>query len=137
MKDLISFLCLTFFALCFPQSLSITKVVGYASESNMNLISSELQQKGFTLQKSTVDGYPMHSYKKSSGEVINITRNDELRMVIYKPSYEVYKVFKNKVLTKEFQYAYSYKNNDYYESNFMRIGYNDLNGIISFFKPLK
>lgn len=125
------------FSISFSQSLSVTKVVGYASESNMNVITQDLQQKGFSLKKSTAEGYPMYSFKKSNGEVINVTRNDELRMVVYKPSYEVYKVFKNKLLTKEFQFAYSYRNNDYYESNFMRIGANDINGIISIFKPLK
>lgn len=121
----------------YSQSLSITKVIGYASESDINFITTELSQKGFSVKKSVVEGYPMYSYKKSSGETLSIGRNEELRMVIYKPSYEVYQTFKTKVLTPEFHFSYSYKNNNYYESTFMRIGVNDTNGIISFFKPIK
>lgn len=64
-------------------------------------------------------------------------KNSELFMFVYMPEYSVYEILKNKILTPDFKYSYSYKNSKYYENWKIRVGINDVGGIISVFEPLK
>lgn len=118
------------------QSLSASKLYEYANFQNIQAISKELKIKGFVTSSKIRDGYKINDFKKAS-EQLWISSNDELFMVIYKPSYTIYILLKEKLLTDEFAYAYTYNNNKYYETKEIRLGFNDLNGIISIFKPLK
>ena len=58
-------------------------------------------------------------------------------MLTYKADYAVYKILKNKILTSDYQHSYNYRNAKYYENGYTRVGVDDINGIISVFKPIK
>lgn len=133
------FLFISFFLFSqgfYSQSLSASKILNFTNSQNIKLISNELKQKGFVLKVRNKGGFTFYDFNKQE-EVISITRNDELFMVVYKCNFSVFQVMKSKLLTPDFVYSYNYKNNDYYENSKMRIGVNNLNGIISVFKPLK
>lgn len=75
--------------------------------------------------------------KTSRGlEKIEMGKNSELFMFVYKSESAVYEILKSKILTSDFKYSYSYKNAKYYQNEEMRIGADDKNKIISIFKPL-
>lgn len=96
---------------------------------------------GFVFNKKyTEPNFTEYSYNKngSSGlEKFNIGFNDELFMIVYKPATNFYSSMKEIMLTNDFAYSYSFKNNKYYVDGSMRIGINDINEIISFFVKLK
>lgn len=122
------------------QSISASKLLSYANSQNINIITKELKQIGFQTKTDNSEGYPIYQFLKKTSkgtESIEMGKNTELFMFTYKPSVDVYIIIKNKILTPDFQFAYSYKNANYYENGNMRIGANDISGIISVFKPLK
>ena len=136
MKHFYFLLLLMASAVYSAQSISASKMLFFVNLQNPSKISTELKKLGFLSSIKDKGEFTMYEYKKGS-EYLTITRNDELFMVVYRPSYSAYSVLKSKLLTGDYVYAYNYKNNDYYENSKMRIGVNELNGIISLFKPLK
>lgn len=137
----IYFYLLVFLPILFSaQSISASKILDYANFQNISLITNELKQLGFQTKTDNSEGYPIYQFVKKTSrgvEKIEMGKNSELFMFTYKPEYSVYKVLKSKMLTSDFQYRYSYKNTKYYENGKLRIGADDVNGIISIFKPLK
>lgn len=126
--------------LYFAQSVSASRLFYYTNIQNIGAISKELKQLGFQIKTDNSEGYSIYQFTKKSPravENIEMGKNSELFMFTYKPEFSVYKVLKSKMLTSDFQYAYSYKNAKYYENGKLRIGADDVNGIISIFKPLK
>lgn len=140
MKKTYLFLMILITALMSAQSISASKLLQYANSQNISTISKELIQLGFQTRTDNSEGYPIYQFaKKTSRGVENIEmgKNSELFMFTYKTTHSIYEILKNKLLTSDFQYAYGYKNVKFYENGKLRIGANDVNGIISIFKPLK
>ena len=137
MKKIILILFPIFFS---AQSISASKILDYANSQNISLITKELKQLGFQTKTDNSEGYPIYQFAKKTSrgiENIEMAKNTELFMFTYKPANDVYNIIKDKILTSDFQFAYNYKNSKYYENGKMRIGANDVSGIISVFKPLK
>ena len=140
MKKLYSYL-LVFLPIVFSaQSISASRLFTYSNSQNIEIISKELEQLGFQTRMDNSEGYPIYQFAKKTTrgtERNDIGSNSELFMVIYRPEKSIYEILKTKILTPDFKYSYVYKNAKYFENNFMRIGADDVNGIISIFKPLK
>jgi len=124
------------------QSLSTSKILDYLEKQDMSIISADLVKLGFTsTEKKETTVFKGYGYSKNDefgSEKVNIAINDELFSVIYKPATKnIYSAIKEKMLTKDFPYSYSYQATKYYESSAMRIGINDRNSIISFFVKKK
>lgn len=140
MKKLLFYVLVMLPLLFTAQSISASKFLQYTNSQNVALISKELKHLGFQTRTDNSEGYPIYQFAKKSTrgiEKIEIGKNSELFMFTYKAEYSVYEILKNKILTSDYQYSYSYKNTKYYENGNMRIGIDDTNGIISAFKPLK
>lgn len=125
----------------FGQSVSVSKILNFLKDQNLTTIGADLKKVGFNFKgKSEFDGFTEFAYQKkgNSGlEQININYNDELFSIVYKTSTEAFSAYKAKLLTNDFQYAYSYKNSKFYESENMRIGINENSSIISLFVKVK
>lgn len=124
------------------QSLSASKIINYLHGQNQTEISADLLMQGFILaEKKETAMFKGYAYTKKSSygiENFNLAVNDELFSIIYKPATtDIYSAIKEKMLTKDFIYSYSYQTTKYYESSNIRIGVNDTNKIISFFVKLK
>lgn len=140
MKKLLFYVLVMLPLLFTAQSISASKFLQYTNSQNVALISKELKHLGFQTRTDNSEGYPIYQFAKKSTrgiEKIEIGKNSELFMFTYKAEYSVYEILKNKILTSDYQYSYSYKNTKYYENGNMRIGIDDTNGIISAFKTLK
>lgn len=140
MKQNYLFLMLIFSALFSAQSVSASKLLQYCNSQNINSITHELIQLGFQTKTDNSEGYPIYQFAKKSSrglESIEISKNSELFMFVYKTNAEVYEILKSKLLLPSFSYAYAYRNTKYYENGKMRIGLNDSYNIFSIFKPLK
>lgn len=140
MKRIYLFLMLIISAQFSAQSISASKLLQYGNSQNINSIKQELIQLGFQTKTDNSEGYPIYQFAKKSShgvETVEISKNSELFMFVYKTNSEVYQILKNKLLLPSFSYAYAYKNTKYYENSQMRIGLNDNNNILSIFKPLK
>ena len=124
----------------FAQSISASRLLYYANNQNIGTITKELKQLGFQTRMDNSEGYAIYQFAKKTSrgvEKIEMGKNSEIFMFTYKPEFSVYEILKNKLLTSDYHYTYSYKNTKYYENGRMRIGVDDTNGIISVFKPLK
>lgn len=124
------------------QSISASKIINYLDSQKQSEISSDLLRLGFVLtEKKETAMFTGRAYTKKSGygiESLNLAVNDELFSIIYKPATsDIYSAIKEKMLTKDFIYSYSYQVTKYYESSNMRIGINDTSKTISFFVTLK
>lgn len=124
------------------QSISASKIINYLGSQKQTEISADLLQLGFIqTEKKETTMFKGYAYTKKSSygiENFNLAVNDELFSIIYKPATsDIYSAIKEKMLTKDFIYSYSYQATKYYESSNMRIGANDTNKIISFFVKLK
>lgn len=81
--------------------------------------------------------YKFYATTDYGTELVSISQNDELFSIIYKlADSNFFSPLKEKLLTTEFGYVYSYKNTKYYESANMRIGVNTERKILSFFVAL-
>lgn len=122
------------------QSVTASKILSYLKSQSQIEISKDLVKIGFVFDKKyTEPNLTEYSYNKNGNygiEKFNISFNDELFMIVYKPA-NSYSSMKEIMLTNDFVYSYSYKNNKYYVNGSMRIGINDTSGIISFFVKLK
>ena len=120
------------------QSLSFTKIIDMLESQDLKLINSKLRSNNFKIEdeKDEYNTQTLTYLKKGSLgiESIIIGKNDELFVIVYKPSEQkYYSVLKQKFLTKDFKYSYSAKGNIYYESSNLRLGLKDSSRIISFF----
>ncbi len=140
MKKILLYLLVSFPIFLTAQSISASKILQYASSQNIFTISSELKQLGFQTRTDNSEGYPIYQFAKKTSrgvEKLEVGRNSELFMLTYKADYAVYKILKNKILTSDYQHSYNYRNAKYYENGYTRVGVDDINGIISVFKPIK
>lgn len=124
------------------QSISASKIFNCLDSQRQTEVSADLLRLGFTLtEKKETTMFKGYAYTKKSSygiENFNLAVNDELFSVIYKPATsDIYSAIKEKILTEDFRYSYSYQVTKYYENSNMRIGVNDTNKIISFFVKLK
>jgi len=123
------------------QSISASKIFKYLDSQDIVEISKNLKDLQFiSLGKETQYNSTMYSYKKIGSygvEQVGIGFGEELFSVIYTPEKSFYFSMKEKMISKNFVYSYSHNNSKYYESDDMRIGINDVTGIISFFVKLK
>ncbi|AZA52759.1 hypothetical protein [Chryseobacterium sp. G0201] len=141
MKKYLHLYLLLFLPLLYTsQSISASKLLDYINIQNSETITKELKQLGFQTRVDNSEGYPIYRFAKETSrgiEKIEVGKNTELFMITYRPEYTAYEILRNKILTSDFQYAYSYKSTKYYENSTMRIGADNTNGIISVFKQLK
>ena len=140
MNKIILYLLVILPSIFMAQSISASKLLQYGNSQNISIISKELKQLGFQSKTDNSEGYSIYQFAKKTSrglEKIEMSKNSELFMFVYEAEHSVYEILKNKILTADFKYAYSYKNAQYYEDGRMRIGADDKNGIISIFKPLK
>ncbi|MGY0426805.1 MAG: hypothetical protein ACWIPI_08265 [Polaribacter sp.] len=124
------------------QSISASKILNILDSQNSVKIKSELVDLGFKYMREETDyNVQINSFMKSDRmgrEHIGLGKNSELFMFVYKPANkDIYNILKSKLLTSEFKYSYSYKDDKFYESDNMRIGIKDKFNIISFFVALK
>ena len=123
------------------QSISVGKIHTCLQSQNQKEISKILTGLDFKFDnKATEYNMTLYTYRKIGTrgiEVFSFGYNDELFSVIYNSAKGVYSAIKEKMLTDNFVYSYSYGVTKYYESNDMRIGLNDANNTISFFVELK
>lgn len=124
------------------QSISASKILGYLNGQKQSVISADLLKLGFTQpdkkESTTFTGYAYTKKGELGIEYLSIVINDEIFSVLYKPATTaLYSALKEKMLTKDFVYTYSYLTAKYYESSDMRIGINDTNNVISFFVKKK
>ena len=124
------------------QSVSATKILNILENQNLAKIKTELVGLGFKqMGKATDYNVQINSFMKSDRmgrEHIELGKNSELFMFVYKPANkDLYNALKTKLLTSDFKYSYSYKDDKFYETDFMRTGAKDKYGIISFFVALK
>lgn len=136
MKKIALIFIFSMFSTAYGQSVSVTKILSLVESRSVDIVSKELFELGFKLEESTVeDGFKIKQFSKhikSNKESMMISINSELFMTSYKTTQkEAYDILKQKLLTSNFKYAYSYKNNLYYESNSMRIGLNNSANIIT------
>ena len=107
----------------------------------MHLLQAQMlklcRKKWQTYKAALTEQYQFAKKSSHGVETVEISKNSELFMFVYKTNSEVYQILKNKLLLPSFSYAYAYKNTKYYENSQMRIGLNDNNNILSIFKPLK
>ena len=134
------------FMMCIPcninaQSISVGKIHTCLQSQNQKEISKILTGLDFKFEnKATEYNMTLYTYRKIGTrgiEVFSFGYNDELFSVIYNSAKGVYSAMKEKMLTDNFVYSYSYGVTKFYESNDMRIGLNDANNTISFFVELK
>ena len=140
MKKTYLFLMMLIVTFISAQSISASKLLHYSNSQNISTISKDLKQLGFQTRTDNSEGYLIYQFvkKKSRGiEKVEMGKNSELFMFTYKTDRSIYEILKNKLLSTDYQYAYGYKNVKYYENGKLRIGADDVNGIISIFKPLK
>jgi len=135
---LIVAMCIFTSLMCNAQSISASKIMKYIENQKQTEIAKELLSMGFVYDgKETNNNMTMYSYSKKANnglEKLTIGYNDELFIVHYKPTTnEIYSSIKEKMLTSDFGYSYSYKTTKYYENGSMRIGVNDTSKSISFF----
>ena len=124
------------------QSVSASRILNILDSQSLVKIKSELVELGFTYMGEETDyNVQINSFMKSGRmgrEHIEVDKNSELFMLVYKPANkDLYNILKSKLLTSEFKYSYGYKDDKFYESDFMRIGIKDKSNIISFFVALK
>ena len=141
-KFLIVLICLIATNKIYSQSVSITKIYSFLENQDDSFASSNLEKIGFEyVGNNYMSGISMNNFSIDSyfgNEKISIGKNSELYMVAYNVSTKaIYDAYEEKSLTSEFNYAYSYKNVKYYESQSMRIGLNPNMNIISYFVTLK
>jgi hypothetical protein len=123
------------------QSVSVSKVVQFLISQDRTIIDLELKKLGFKfIEKKKFDEFIQYTYFKngmSGKEKINVGTNDELFCIQYFTTADAFNIYKAKLLTDDFHFAYNYKENQYYENESMRIGLNEKSSIISCFVPLK
>lgn len=136
------YLSLLFFVLAFTnntnaQSVSASKILNYLENQKQTEISNALIKAGFQSDgKETNYNGTLYSYHKAGTyglEKFSFGYTEELFSIIYKPASNFYSAMKEKMLTSDFVYSYSYKETKYYENGSMRIGVNDVAKTISFF----
>ena len=144
MKQFYLFFAITLLSFsAYGQSVSASKIISFLESQNNTEITQNLKTLGFVFKgKSKVIGnfyeYMFYSTTDYGTELLSISQNDELFGVVYKlANSNFFNSLKEKLLTSEFGYAYSYKNTKYYESTNMRIGVNSESRILSFFVALK
>ena len=134
---------LTFLSLpTYAQSISASQIISILKDQNDSKAIDMLKSMGFKKMSSeSENGSVVTSFLKSKDdelEHLELGKNLELYMLVYKPSNnDVYNTYKEMFVTSDYEYSYSFKNANYYESQEMRIGLNDQSSIISFFVPLK
>lgn len=109
------------------QSISASKITGYLEKQNTSTISADLLKLGFSfMEKKETSVFKGYGYSKNSEyglENFNIAINDELFSVIYKPATkDMYSALKEKMLTNDFVYSYSYQVTKYYENQICELG---------------
>lgn len=124
------------------QSISASKIINYLDGQKQIEISADLLKLGFIqTEKKETSMFKGYAYTKKSSygiENFNLAINNELFSIIYKPATsDIYSAIKEKMLTKDFIYSYSYQTSKFYENSNMRIGVNDTKCIISFFVKKK
>jgi hypothetical protein len=140
-KSILLFGLMLIVKLSFTQSLSASKILNFLEVQKITVIKSELAKCKFKyLDKQFVDGTETYAFNEIGNfgmELIYVSKSDELFSIVYKMPNDIYLALKDKLLTKEFFYSYSFKNSMYYESENMRIGINDESSILSFFVRIK
>ena len=127
----------------YAQSLSASKIISILENQSLSAVAQRMETSGFTYDgTSKFDGnmveYRYHKTTSHGTEAVTIGGNDELYSVVYKmANANVLNALREKMLTYQFVYAYSYKNSRYYESTNMRIGVNTGSNILSFFVAKK
>lgn len=142
MKTLILLMLIALSSQVYGQSISASQIITILNSQNNSKVEDNLKSMGFKfMSKEEDNGIQISSYMKSGrygSEHLELGRNKELYMFVYKPaSSDFYEALKEKFLTSEFQYSYTFKNAKYYETTEMRLGINNSSSIISFFVPLK
>lgn len=142
MKNYLIILMLLISKMLVAQSISASKILSVLENQNFIKVKSELTELGFKSMGDETDyNINILSFQKSDRlgrEHIEIGKNSELFMFVYKPVSKAYfNSLKEKMLTSDFKYSYTHKNAKYYETSVMRLGINESASIISFFVPLK
>jgi len=119
------------------QSFSASQVMNMVSSKDKESVIKLVTEKGFTYKSNKTDyniSLVSYTFKGTYGqEEIGIMKSDELFGIVYQPVKTFYSSLKEKLLTADFVYVYSGGGNKYYENHKMRIGVNDIAGIISLF----
>lgn len=129
--------CFSFISLfIYSQSLKNSELEDFANNQNMQEIRSLLTSKDFIESHETKNQLKFTSFTKGS-ERVTITVAEPYFMVIYITSVDNAISKANSILLKGYKYSHTYKNNEYFDSPFMRIGINRESGVLTLIKYLK